>query len=156
MQTLEENIFIVEASLSHFETKMHFSVQRQRKIIMERFMTILQSLSPQISFTNFFPTINQVDFGFAIPTNYRFRFKFSQTNLVHILLLRKCESGNRQRFIRSTQKEFMNYTHVFQLPDIEYEKCQTTLIRFVVNEDLSNVETLCQLSLNFMIKDKIL
>jgi hypothetical protein len=156
MQSLEENMYIIETSLSHCETKLHFSVQRQKRFIMERFMTTLQSLSPHISFTNFYPTINQVDFGFDVATNYRFRFKFDQNNIVHILLLRRCETTSRQRFIRSTQKEFQDYTHVFQLPNVEYEKCKTTLIRFPVSKDLSNVDTLCQLCLNFMIKDKIL
>jgi hypothetical protein len=156
MQSLEENIFIVETCLSHGETKLHFSIQRQKRFIMERFMTTLQSLSPQISFTNFFPTINQVDFGFAVSTNYRFRFKFASTNIIHILLLRKSEPKDRQRFIRSTQTEFLNYQQVFQLPDVEYEKCNTTVIRFTVNKDLSNIENLCQQALNFMIKDKIL
>ena len=160
MQSSTENIYIVETSLSDIEIRRHYSEQHQKRLLMERFITTLQSLCPQISVTNFYPLIYQFDFGFAnIITNYRFRFKVfnSDSKTVHIILLRKSEQNlSSQRFLRSTQFVFDNYCHVIQLPTIEYETCKTTLTRFTLKEDLSNMENLCQLTLNFMIKDKIL
>jgi hypothetical protein len=157
MQSSSENLFVLETCLNHEDTKSHFLKHYQKRFVMDRFMTTIQSISPQIAFYNFSSVINQVDFGFAFETNYRFRlnFRYSNPRSIQISLLKRQES-KKTIFLRSTKVILKTYVHVIELPAVDYQVHKTNIICFFLHDDLSNMDDLCQEALNLMIEDKIL
>lgn len=162
MQTTNENIFVIETSLGHHEIKKHFASQNQKRVIMDRFMEIIQSMTSQICFLNIFPIIYQFDVAFIeFATNYRYRFQFDEINFhcINISMLKRMESRTKT-FLRSTetaiQTSLEKFVHVIEIPNAVYVLYKPNVLQFYIDDDLSNMDELCNKVLNLLIQDRIL